>query len=679
MNQPSSNRLLHETSPYLRQHAWNPVDWYPWSAEAFAEARGRNCPILLSVGYSACHWCHVMEQESFSDPSTAALMNRHFVCVKVDREERPDVDALYMTAVQVMTGRGGWPMTVFLTPDGHPFYAGTYFPPEDRYGLPAFVRVLEAVAEAWARRRHDIAAQAQAIAEDIARSARPSVPTVEPDVNTLRHAVEELARHYDGKHGGFGGAPKFPQPMILDFLLRQDTDAARRMAVKTLGSMARGGVFDQLGGGFHRYATDAEWLVPHFEKMLYDNAQLASVYLRAWIATGDDDLRLVAERTLAYLQQDMRTPCGGFASSEDADSEGAEGLFYTWTPDEVIEALGSESGVQAARRFGVTETGHVDGRSVLHVADGGTRLPRPDDVHVHVMIQRRSQRRRPERDSKILVGWNAMAIAAFAEAAMLTGDDEYLQTARETANLLLERFTYRDADGKLRVYHAGMDSGTESEARTSVTLSPVPGFLEDYALFADALITLYSAAGEPAYLSAAAALADTMLEVFRIDGGLLQEVPADGEQLFAPVVSMEDNAIPSGNAVAVEVCLALGALPVRAHEKFGAWATRAVHSMAALVERHPLAFGRWLCAVDLYLRGVTTIVITGDATQAAHQELVRCVRCSYRPDMVILTGTAAAEAGYVSERPAAYVCRRGTCLPPVMDPDELVVVLRRTA
>lgn len=680
------NRLINETSPYLLQHALNPVNWYPWGPDAFAAARERDCPILLSIGYSSCHWCHVMERESFSDPETAALMNRWFVCVKVDREERPDVDAAYMLAVQAMTGHGGWPMTVFLTPEGHPFHAGTYFPPEDRYGMPSFRRVLEAVALAWEQRKELIRSQAADIAADIRRAVRPSQDQSPVVDGVASEAVRRLAQAYDREHGGFYGAPKFPQPMVLDFLIRHasrtGSQTATDMVSGTLDAMARGGIFDHVGGGFHRYSTDREWLVPHFEKMLYDNAQLASMYLHAWRLTDNEEYRLVAERTLDYLRTEMMSPEGGFFSAEDADTDGVEGLFYTWTPQEVEHAVGKDMKREVCSRFGVTALGHLDGRSVLHIPSQATPLPHAGDPALVALRNARATRPRPFRDEKVLVSWNALALKAFAEAAMLTGDSRFRQAALLSGELLLQGFINLDDDGRRLVWHSGLaqtqssESSDENPSR-SITLASIPGFLDDYAFLADALLTLYCAVGDESLIEAAAEIARAMLERFRTDGPFLSFTEERHDALFAQPIPLEDNAIPSGNAVAAEVCLRLAQLPVADAETFEAFASSALRSMAAPMARQPYAFGRWLAATASYLRGITIVWLTGHAEDDAFRHLADTARRMYRPDVLILEPPLSTSAGYRSPdgRPAAFVCRNRTCLPPVFSAEELRALL----
>jgi len=686
MRRTEPNRLISETSPYLLQHARNPVDWYPWGDDALAEARRRNSPVLLSVGYSACHWCHVMERESFSDDATAETMNRHFVCVKVDREERPDIDSVYMAAVQSMSGRGGWPMTVFLTPEGHPFHAGTYYPPEDRYGMPAFRRVLEAVARAWANRRSVIEGQARAISSDIARSLRraPSPDLLTASVPARAAAI--LGRAFDSEHGGFGGAPKFPQPMALDFLLRHAGRTGSRdaleMATRTLDCMARGGIFDHVGGGFHRYATDAEWLVPHFEKMLYDNAQLATVYLRAWRITGSRRWLTVAERTLDYIRHDMTAPSGAFYSSEDADSDGEEGRFYTWTPEEVSEAVGAGRSEGVCRALGVIPSGHLGGRSVPHLDPTSEAEPVLDAAAVALLRRERGRRARPARDDKAIVAWNAMALSAFAEAAMLTGRADYLQTALNSGAFLVDEMTRRDGAGHWRVLHSGIEVRGEDAVHPSTIsaafrASGISGFLDDYALLADALVTLHSASGEPRWLEAGRSVAAAMLEQFAGHGDLLHMSAAHAETLFVRPVPTEDNSVPSGNAVAAEACLRLAGLPGPDSVRCASWAHGALRALASLLPEHPLAFGRWLCAAETALSGMTTVVVSGEPDDLRAEALADVARRAYRPNRIVARAQALGTNEYanVAGAPAAYVCRGDRCLEPLTSPESLGAIL----
>src|SRR5215216_5931431 len=547
------NRLAHETSPYLLQHKDNPVDWYPWGEEALARAREERRPILLSIGYSACHWCHVMERESFEDPEIAAVMNELFVPIKLDREERPDLASIYMEACQAMTGQGGWPLNVFLTPDQVPFFAGTYFPPDSRMGMASWRSVLEAVAKAWEERRDEIEAGGGRIAERLRGGALLEPSESDLDERTLEDAVEALRGQYDRANGGFGSAPKFPPASALEFLLRR---SETEMTAHTLRAMASGGMYDQVGGGFARYSVDPYWLVPHFEKMLYDNALLSRLYLEARQATGDVFYERIAEETLDYVVRDMTSPEGGFYSAEDADSEGEEGKFYVWTPEEIRGVLSEEEAALAERYWDVTERGNFEGKNILNV-------PRPPEVvadefglSTEELWQRilsirerlfteREKRVRPGRDEKVLAAWNGLMLRAFALAAGATGREEYLRVAEENAVFLLEKLV---VDGRLR------RSYKDGQARLN-------GYLEDYACVADGLVELYEATFETRWLREAASLADAILGLFWEEAeGAFYDTAADHEELVTRPRDVYDNATPSGNSVAVDVLLKLSVL-----------------------------------------------------------------------------------------------------------------------
>lgn len=667
MSTQHTNRLIHETSPYLLQHAHNPVDWYPWGEDAFAEARRRDCPILLSVGYAACHWCHVMERESFSDPAVAQVMNEHFVCVKVDREERPDVDQLYMTAVQAFTGQGGWPMTVFLTPDGLPFYGGTYFPPEDRYHLPSFRRLLEEVARAWRERRTELVSQASRVAHAIQGALAPVYNRQPITPKALDDAAFRLVRQADRRHGGFGRGAKFPFHQPLAFLVLQGEEGpreARTVWEEALRAMARGGLFDHVGGGFHRYTVDPEWRVPHFEKMLYDNAQLASLYLEAWRVTQDPFYLDVAERTLAYLCRDMAAPEGGFYATEDADSEGVEGLFYTWTPDEVVDALGEGPGRAACALLGVTEHGDVEGRSVLGLRDNETPWI-AGDHHVLVGLARaRETRVRPARDEKVIAAWNALTLAALARAAALQPHGSHAAQAVRTADLLLNELTYRDADGRLRVLRTGTYEDGRPGSRT-FRPSRVPGQLEDAALLAGALLDVYSACGEHRFLDASVEIADAMLDVFSGDGVFLYGTPADAPELFVRATPIEDDATPSGNAAAAHTCLRLASLDLPGSDRHRKFAEGALRVMTMPATEQPLAFGAWLCALRSYVDGVTVVRVHGDPGDPRCERLLQAARALAPRDAIVTRGD-----GDRAE-PMAIVCRGSVCSAPRITVEEL--------
>lgn len=583
MHQPpaGTNRLAGETSPYLLQHAHQPVDWFPWGPEALRRALEEDRPILLSVGYAACHWCHVMAHESFDHPDTAAFMNRHFVNIKVDREERPDLDSIYMDAVVALAGQGGWPMNVFLTPDGRPFYGGTYFPPEPRYGTPSFRQILEAVADAWERRPDDLLEGAERLVRLLNRK-----PEGAAGVLSLPAAAARLAEQFDEARGGFGGAPKFPPALALEFLLRHHErtadPAALKMARTTLDAMACGGLYDQVGGGFARYATDAEWLVPHFEKMLYDNALLARVYLHAWRITGEPLYRRVTEETLDFLLRELRRPEGGFACSLDADSEGEEGRYYVWTADEIRQALGAEA-EDAMRYFGATEGGNWEGRTILHVPDGAA-APAGLAGWKQRLLQVRERRPRPGRDDKVLAGWNGLAVASFAEAGLALARPDYTEAARRAADFV--RASLRGEDGRLRrSWRAGRAAAH-------------PGLLEDHAFMADGLLALHESTGEPSWLDWARELAEIILARYRDPAGPgFYDVADDHEPLFKRPRQTQDHPIPSGGAMASHTLLKLAGLT--GETLFRQAAEAAVAAMGSLPSAHPTAFAHWLCAHSL--------------------------------------------------------------------------------
>lgn len=687
-----TNRLIHETSPYLLQHAHNPVDWYPWGPEALARARAEDKPILLSVGYSACHWCHVMAHESFEDPQTAALMNELFINIKVDREERPDIDAIYMEAVQAMTQHGGWPMTVFLTPDGKPFFGGTYFPPEPRYGMPGFRQVLLAVADAWRNRRRELELAGERVAELLGRgaAAAPSDAALTPAL--LDRAAQGLLRSHDSVEGGFGGAPKFPQPMNLDFLLqyhaRTGDPAALRAVTLTLRKMAAGGIYDQLGGGFHRYSTDDHWLVPHFEKMLYDNAQLARTYLHAWQITGDATFRRIVEETLDYVRREMTAPEGGFYSTQDADSEGHEGRFFLWTPSEVKAVLGEEDGRLFCAYYGVTERGNFreggPGANILHVVGELESVARELNVAPGRLAEAvargrarlfaaREQRIHPGRDEKILAEWNGLMIHAFAEAGAALERADYVAAAERAARFVLEQMG-ETANSALRLLRTWKDGRAHLNA-----------YLEDYAAMGMATLALYEATCNLSWLRAALALAEGLIARFADgDGGGFFQTSHDHEQLIARRKEFVDNAVPSGNALAAELLLRLGRLLERAD--FIERAVATLQPLADAMGQHPLAFGRLLAALDLYLHPGHEIAIVGDPATADTGRLLAEVRRRYLPTSVLACAATGDEAARslipllvgrapIGGRATAYVCRNYVCQLPVVEPAALAAQL----
>ena len=658
----SENRLARETSPYLLQHAHNPVDWYPWGEEAFARARAENKPILLSVGYSACHWCHVMERESFENADTAALMNRHFVNVKVDREERPDVDHIYMQAVQSLTGHGGWPMTVFLTPDGTPFYGGTYFPPADRHGLPAFPRLLTALAEAWANRQGEVVQSGRQITEALGQTERLRGAATLLTDEVLSSAFHGLSAQFDEEHGGLGGAPKFPQPMIWEFALRfarrTDNEYARRMVHTTLVRMARGGMYDQLGGGFARYSVDAHWLVPHFEKMLYDNAQLASLYLHGWLAFGDAECRRVCEETLDYVLREMTDPGGGFYSAQDADSEGHEGKFFVWTPDEIRVVLGAEADAAMAY-WGVDRGPNFEGQSILYVP--GEPDPERMAAARRKLYEARERRVHPARDDKVLAAWNGLMCQALAEAGRALGRADYLAAAVRNAEFVLGSMR---RDGRLlRTWKAGA-------ARLN-------GYLEDYATVAAALVMLYEATFDRRWLDEAGGLVTEMLGLFW-DGTLegFYDTGTDHERLIVRPRNLYDNAVPCGSSVAIEVLLRMAELT--GEREYESRAVAALRPMADLMGRHPTAFGRFLCALDFHIGPRVELALVAARTVTEVAPLAREAFSRYVPNLVaagavssrpetatgipLLEGRAA-----VDGKPTAYVCRNYACELPATD------------
>jgi hypothetical protein len=670
-----ADRLKNAASPYLLQHADNPVDWWPWSDEAFAEARARDVPVLLSVGYSACHWCHVMAHESFEDRDTAALMNDNLVSIKVDREERPDVDAVYMTATQAMTGQGGWPMTVFLTPDREPFFCGTYFPRD------YFQRLVAGVAKAWHEDRDNVTSQARGIAEALAERATPlrgigGAPGQEALASLTDQAVRTLAGDYDAAQGGFGGAPKFPPSMVLEFLLRHyergGPGGAQALAMTegTAGAMARGGLYDQLAGGFARYSTDDGWVVPHFEKMLYDNALLARVYTHLWRRTGSALARRVATETCQWMINELRTPDGGLAAALDADSDGAEGLFYTWTPAELTDALGAGDAEWAAVAFSVTGSGTFEhGRSVLQ-----RRADPSDDERFarvrEVLLGRRAERVRPGRDDKVVASWNGLAIAALAEAGLLLGEPEFVAAAQGVA-ALLERVHL--AAGRL--------------ARTSRegVAGPSAGVLDDYACVADGFLVLSGVTGEARWVELAGQLLDTALDRFGDGSGGFYDTADDGETLVYRPADPADGPTPSGAFAAAGALLSYAALTGSHRHREAAVAALGV--LGPIAERFPRAAGAGLAVAEALLSGPAEIAVVGPPGAAGTAELHRTALHAAPPGAVIALGDGSGAAGIellagrglAGGEPAAYVCRDFTCLAPVTEPAALRAALNQNA
>ena len=671
-----TNWLFRETSPYLLQHAHNPVDWYPWGPEALEKASREDKPIFLSIGYSACHWCHVMERESFEDEETADYLNRHFVSVKVDREERPDLDAIYMEAVQAITGQGGWPLSVFLTPDGKPFYGGTYFPLRPRYGMASFRQVLEAVADAYRDRRGEVESEARKLVESLGEQPEAGAGGDGLSVETLDRAEMHLRRAFSPEHGGFGRQPKFPQPMVLDFLLRQHgrtgSTEPLAMVLLTLEKMALGGIYDQLGGGFHRYSVDALWLVPHFEKMLYDNAQLLRTYLHAWQISGRPLFRRVVEETADYVLREMTSGEGGFFSTQDADTEGEEGRFYTWAPAEIEAAVGSEIAPIVAAYYGVTEQGNFEGRNILHVHRAVDEVARDHGLTAEGaravieeasrrLFNARQQRIAPGRDEKVLVEWNGLMIHALAECGTVLGDRGYVRAASRAAEFVLAQMSQPDG----RLYRTYKDGRAHLHA-----------YLEDYASLARALTALYEATFERRWLEEALRLADLMLAEFgdKAGGGLFQ-TGAGHERLVARRKDLVDGAVPSGNSMAAEALLRLSLLTGNAG--YRERAEGVLRSVAAQMGGQPTGFGRMLCALDLYLGPTREIAFVGETGTDDMEALLREVRARHLPNTVVALrrpGEAAWLAllegrELVDGRPAAYVCRDGTCGLPVTAPE----------
>ncbi len=668
----SAGLLAEESSPYLLQHADNPVEWYPWGQEALERARAEDKPIFLSIGYSACHWCHVMAHESFEDERVAAIMNQHFVNVKVDREERPDLDQIYMAAVQAMTGSGGWPMSVFLTADGAPFYGGTYFPPQARHGLPSFAEVLLAVADAWQNRRQELVATGRRLVEKVIQeSAPPASPEDSPlDPETLSAAFRVIRGLFGRAHGGWGRAPKFPQPMTLEFLLRyhhSTGDAlALAMVTQTLEAMARGGIYDQVGGGFHRYSVDERWAMPHFEKMLYDNAQLARVYLHAWQVTGEAFFRIISEEVLDYVVREMTGPAGGFYSSQDADSEGEEGRFYLWTPARVRDALG-EAAYAIIEAYRITESGRFEGQNVLRFA--GELGHRPELVEARrKLYAAREKRVWPARDEKLLTSWNGLMLAAFAEAARVFGRDDYRRVAERNADFILSEML--GPEGRLlRTWRGGQ-----------VKLN---GYLEDYAHLIDGLLELYQTTFDPRWFQAAQGLAERMIQHYSAPVGFY-DTSDDHETLVTRPRALQDNAIPSGNAMAASVLARLAGLA--SEPRYRQLAERSLASMQSRMARFPLGFAQWLIASDYVLSHPREIALVGRPEAADTLALLEACASGYRPHQVLAAGLPDQESPPLllgreqrDGRATAHVCFDSVCQQPVVDPAELETLLNSRA
>ena len=676
-----TNRLAGETSPYLLQHANNPVDWYPWGDEALARAKTEDKPILLSIGYAACHWCHVMEAESFEDEATADLMNEHFVSIKVDREERPDLDSIYMSAVQAMTGHGGWPMTMFLTPDGKPFYGGTYYPPEPRHGMPAFRQVLEAVHDAWISKRDDVEQQGAELISTIERFSQLRAQPGELSDDILTAASDAMLQTLDDEWGGFGNGMKFPQAPNLEFLLRmavRGDGRARDAVTLTLDKMARGGIFDHVGGGFHRYAVDRIWLVPHFEKMLYDNAQLLRLYARAWQVTDNALYRETAIATGEYLLRELQQPEGGFSSSQDADSEGVEGKYYVWPYEEIIAVAGDDLPLAIAA-FALSGNGNWEGTNVLW-------RPHPDEEvaaetaatveQLRAAVDRvrarllsvRSTRVAPATDDKVLASWNGLAIAALAEAGRVFGRQDFVDAAARAARFVVENLV--DADGRLlRSWRDGKTSG--------------PGFLDDYGLLGDGLLTLYETTFEPRWWHEAMRLGREIMRLFADERGGFFDTGLDVAQGIVRPKDLFDNAVPSGNSAASDLLLRLAALSGDASLETAA--TGFLRLLAPALKQAPSGFGQALSALDRAVGHAVEIALVGDLDSPEARALLETAWRPYLPNRVMAAGAEGSEEPALMRAratrmgaPTAYVCEDFACREPVTEPDALVPQLVRS-
>ena len=677
------NRLQYETSPYLLQHKDNPVDWYAWGEEAFQKAQAEDKPVLLSVGYSACHWCHVMAHESFEDPQTAQMMNELFVNIKVDREERPDVDDIYMGAVQALTRQGGWPMTVFLFPDGRPFHGGTYFPPEPRHGMPSFQMVLESVDKAYRSRRKDL----EALAEDLTGALDRDLLGIggeDEDLNSilLDSAVNKFAQDFDKMYGGFGGAPKFPQPMNLEYLLRSyarnGDENALHMVTHTLKKMATGGIYDQIGGGFARYSVDAIWLIPHFEKMLYDNAQLSRLYLHAWQVTGDPFFRQIAEEIYDYILREMTAPEGGFYSATDADSEGEEGKFFAWTVDELREVLGEDVNV-AVEYFGVSGRGNFEGKNVLYVPNEPEVVAERLSISVaelyekierikHTLYAHRSHRIHPGLDDKILTAWNGMMLASLAEAARTLKRGDYKNAAERAGDFMLENLIAEDG----RLYRTHKDGK-----------SKLNGYLEDYANFIDALIELYQATYDEKWFVTARRLADHVLAHFQAPEGGFYDTSDDHESLIVRPRNVQDNATPSGSGMMAKQLLRLTAYT--GDSRYEETARGFLKLLSNAILQYPSAFGESLSATDMLVTGIAEIALVGDKISAQTGALLEVINTPFRPNVIralaetdVAGETTIPLLNYRTRRngeTTVYVCRNFACQMPVTTPEDLKTLL----
>ena len=686
METKHTNRLSRETSPYLLQHAHNPVDWYPWGEEAFTKAKSENKPILLSIGYSACHWCHVMEHESFENETIATLMNELFVSIKVDREERPDLDEIYMNAVQMLTGRGGWPMTMFLTPDRKPFYGGTYFPPEDRQGMPGFPRILHGVSQAYRERPEDVEKSVAQIVTALQRMSETQETTKIFSPTIIADGADKIARAYDADNGGLGQAPKFPNAGVYELFLRHYSRSKNErfleMVLHTLTQMAHGGIYDHLGGGFHRYSVDAKWLVPHFEKMLYDNAQLVRIYAHAHTITGEPLFESVVNETVNYLLREMLHPEGGFYATQDADSEGEEGKFFVWTEDEVNRLLGEADAEIFCRMFDVGEPGNFEDKSILHpilTVDQASKLFRKDPSQIEALVAgakqklfaAREKRIKPFRDEKIITAWNGLMLSGLAEAIKLCGNPAWIEAAKRTVEFIFSKMsrdgfllhTYKDGQAKLL------------------------GYLDDYAFLAVGLLDLYAALFDRSYLDRAIQLTDIMLREFwdERDGGFYFTGKSH-EQLISRAKPIFDASIPSGNAMATQLLLRLYHLS--GNDQYRASAEKVLRSYYDAMESQPFGFAHLLCALDLYLEGAKEIVIVGNPADADVKALIAEMNSLYLPNKVLQLATPGMELADISPllqgktqvdgKATVYVCQNFTCSAPVTSASEMRALLEST-
>ena len=664
-----NNRLSKENSPYLLQHAQNPVDWYPWGPAAFAIASEQDKPVLLSVGYSSCHWCHVMEKESFSDPKIASKMNELFVNIKVDREERPDVDNLYMQALQAMTGQGGWPMTMFLTPDGKPFFGGTYYPPEDFHNMPSFERILDAVSSAYRDQINEIQVASAEVIRRIQEMSHPSSQVQEITYAATDASFTSFDAAFDPGHGGFGGAPKFPQPLVLEFLLRKHKNTtnpkALEMVTTTLDAISNGGIRDHLAGGYHRYTTDSFWAVPHFEKMLYDNALLASVYLHAFQITANDNYRQVVEETIDYVLREMTDPSGGFYSSQDADTDGEEGLTYVWTKDQINALFDQTTANLVCEHYGITDTGNFEGSTVLSVrSQPDPELMQHLETAKSKMLVARNNRPQPSTDTKIIVSWNGLMLRSIAEASVTLGRQDYLDAAVKNAQFLLDDML---VDGRL--------------VRTSYNgaVGPSKGYLEDYASLGLALISLYEASLNPKWLKACVELTDEIIRLFWEDTTrLLYDTGADQEPLLIRPRDIVDNATPCGNSMATELFLRMATL--KNDVRLRGIAEAMVQTVLPLIMRAPSGFGNWLCAIDYYLSQPAEILLVGQSQEDV-SDFLKTIKTHYCPNVVVAAKLTDTDfplnlAIFETETPhqslpLALICRNFVCTAPATTPQEL--------